>query len=125
MNGVQLSIVTGVTAHVQGDMATALEQTYRSYVAKYCLSPPPRFDEFRPDFFGRNLIVFERSKAAFLLHLSQFSPFPIGPEWGQFLFAKGEPLVGGLDIGEVNPGAKQPGARRGAVSVSKGTMRSE
>ena len=83
-------------------MATAFERAYRSYVAKYCLSPPPRFDEFRPDFFGRNLIVFERSKAAFLLHLSQFSPFPVGPEWGQFLFAKGEPLVGGLDIGEVN-----------------------
>lgn len=101
MNGVQLSIVTGVTAHVQGDMATALEQTYRSYVAKYCLSPPPRFDEFRTDFFDRNRIVFERAKAAFLLHLSQFSPFPVGPEWGQFLFAVGEPLAGGLDIGEV------------------------
>jgi hypothetical protein len=102
MDGVLNSIVTGTTAHVQEDMATAFERAYRSYVAKYCLSPPPRFDEFRPDFFGRNLIVFERSKAAFLLHLSQFSPFPVGPEWGQFLFAKGEPLVGGLDIGEVN-----------------------
>jgi outer membrane protein OmpA-like peptidoglycan-associated protein len=102
MGGVLNSIVTGTTAHVQGDMATAFERGYRSYVAKYCLSSPPRFDEFRPDFFGRNLIIFERSKAAFLLHLSQFSPFPVGPEWGQFLFAKGEPLVGGLDIGEVN-----------------------
>jgi OmpA family/Family of unknown function (DUF5995) len=101
MDGVRTGIVTGVTAHVQGDMATALERTYRSYVAKYCLSPPPRFDEFRPDFFERNRAVFERAKAAFLLHLSQFSPFPVGPEWGQFLFAVGEPMAGGLDVGEV------------------------
>jgi hypothetical protein len=101
MIGVQLSIVTGVTAHVQGDMANALEQTYRSYVAKYCLSSPPRFDEFRTDFFDKNRIVFDRAKAAFLLHLSQFSPFPVGPEWGQFLFAKGEQLAGGLDVDEV------------------------
>ena len=62
---------------------------------------PPRFDEFQPDFFERNCIVFERAKAAFLLHLSQFSPFPVGPEWGQFLFAAGEPLAGGLDVDEV------------------------
>jgi hypothetical protein len=101
MDGVQASIVTGVTAHVQGDMATALERTYRSYVAKYCLSPRPLFDEFRPDFFESNRIVFERAKAAFLLHLPQFGPFSVGPEWGQFLFAMGEPLAGGLDVGEV------------------------
>jgi hypothetical protein len=100
-SGVQSSIVSGVTAHVQGDMATALEQAYRSYVAKYCLSPPPRFDEFRHDFFEGNRIVFERAKAAFLLHLSQHGPLPVGPEIGQFLFAQGEPLAGGLDVGEV------------------------
>jgi hypothetical protein len=100
-NGVRSSIVTGVTAHVQGDMATALEQAYRSYVAKYCLSSPPPFDEFRHDFFEGNRIVFERAKAAFLLHLSQHGPLPVGPEIGQFLFAQGEPLAGGLDVGEV------------------------
>jgi len=99
MNGVLSSIVTGTTAHVQGDMATALERTYRSYVAKYCLSPPPRFDEFRPDFFTMDSIVFKHSQAAFFLHLSQFSPFPVGPEWGQFLFGVGARRVpGSLDI---------------------------
>jgi Family of unknown function (DUF5995) len=101
MNDVRASIVTGVTAHVQGDMATALERTYRSYVAKYCIASPPRFDEFREDFFDRNRIVFDRAKAAFLLNLTQFSPFPVTPEVGQFLFASGEPLAGGLDVGEV------------------------
>ena len=101
MYGVQSSIVTGVTAHVQGDMATALERTYRSFVAKYCLRPPPRFDDFHPDFFEGNRIVFDKAKGAFLLHLPQFGPFPVGPEVGQFLFATGEPLAGGLDVGEV------------------------
>jgi hypothetical protein len=100
-NGVRASIVTGVTAHIQGDMATALERAYRSYVAKYCLVPPPRFDDFRPDFFARNRIVFDRAKAAFLLHLSQQGPLPVGPEIGQFLFAQGEPMMGGLDVDEV------------------------
>ena len=82
-------------------MATALERTYRSFVAKYCLRPPPRFDDFHPDFFEGNRIVFDRAKAAFMLHLPQFGPFPVGPEVGQFLFATGEPLAGGLDVGEV------------------------
>ena len=36
-----------------------------------------------------------------MLHLPQFGPFPVGPEVGQFLFATGEPLAGGLDVGEV------------------------
>ena len=99
--GLRTSIVTGVTAHVRGDMATALERTYRSYVAKYCLAPPPRFDEFRSDFFERNRIVFERAKASLLLEASRFGPLPVGPELGQFLFAKGEPFAGGLNIDEV------------------------
>ena len=101
MDGVRNSIVTGVTAHIQGDMATALEQAYRSYVAKYCLSPPPPFDQFRPDFFGRNRIVFQRAEASFLLHASQFSPFPVGPEFGQYLFAVGARVTGSLDLDEV------------------------
>jgi hypothetical protein len=99
--GLRTSIVTGVTAHVQADMATALERTYRSYVAKYCLAPAPRLDEFRSDFFEGNRIVFERAKASLLLEASRFGPLPVGPELGQFLFAKGEPLAGGLDINEV------------------------
>jgi outer membrane protein OmpA-like peptidoglycan-associated protein len=102
-NGVRDSIVTGATAHIQGDMATALERAYRSYVAKYCIAPPPRLDEFRVDFFGpAGLVVFERSKAALLLHLHQHSPLPVRPEIGQFLFAQGEPLAGGLNTAQVH-----------------------
>jgi hypothetical protein len=100
-NGVRDSIVSGATAHIQGDMATALERAYRSYVAKYCLSPPPRLDDFKPDFFETNRIVFDRAKADLLLDAARFGPFPVGPEFGQFLFAVGEPLAGGLDVNEV------------------------
>jgi hypothetical protein len=109
MNGVLDSIVTATAAHVQGDMATALELAYRSYVDKYCLSPPPRFDEFRPDFFKMDSIVFKHSQAAFILHLSHFGPGfaigskPRGLEVGQFLFGVGARRVpGSLDIGLVD-----------------------
>jgi hypothetical protein len=109
MNGVLDSIVTGTSAHVQGDMAIALERAYRSYVAKYCLSPPPRFDEFRPDFFNMDSIVFAHSQAAFITHVSHFGPgFAIGSkpggiELGQFLFGVGGRYVpGGLNISLVD-----------------------
>ncbi len=59
------------------------------------------FDDFKPDFFVHNRKVFERAQGAFLLHLPQFGPFPVGPEWGQFLFAQGQSIVGGLDLDEV------------------------
>jgi len=107
-NGVLSSIITGTTAHVQGDMATALEQAYRSYVAKYCLSPAPRFDEFRPDFSKMDSMVFNHSQAAFMLHLSQFGPGatigtkPRGQEKGQFIYGTGARyLPGSLDISQV------------------------
>lgn len=99
--GLRTSIVTAATAHIQGDMATAVERTYRSYVAKYCLAPAPRLDDFRPDFFETNRIMFDRAKASLLLEASRFSPLPVGPEIGQFLFAKGEPLAGGLSVDDV------------------------
>jgi Family of unknown function (DUF5995) len=108
ISGVQDSIVTGTTAHVQGDMATALERAYRLYVAKYCLSPPPRFDEFRSDFFKMDTMVFKYSRAAFVLHVSHFGPgFAIGSkpggiELGQFLFGVGARMPGSLDIGLVD-----------------------
>jgi hypothetical protein len=108
INGVQDSIVTGTIAHVQGDMATALERAYHLYVAKYCLTPPPPFDEFRPDFFKMDAMVFKYSRAAFILHVSHFGPgFAIGSkpggiELGQFLFGVGARMPGSLDISLVD-----------------------
>jgi hypothetical protein len=107
MDGVRTSLVTGVAAHIQGDMATALVRTYRSYVAKYCLTSPPPLDTFSPDFFDRNRMVFERAQASFLLHASQLGPFPVGPEFGQYLFAVGARATGSLDLDEVFRWRKQ------------------
>ena len=36
-SGVMTSLITGVTAHIRGDMGQALESAYRSYVSRYCL----------------------------------------------------------------------------------------
>lgn len=98
---VLIGIVTGVTAHIQGDMAIALEQAYRSYVTKYCLSDI-RFDDFRKDFFENNRPVFDKVQPAFFLELSRRGPFPVRPEMGQFIIGTGAKLMGGgLDIDEV------------------------
>lgn len=100
-NQVLNSIITGVAAHIQGDMAIALEQAYRSYVAKYCLSNV-RFDDFRKDFFENNRPIFDKVQAAFFLELSRRGPFPVRPEVGQFIIGTGTQLMGGgLDIDEV------------------------
>ncbi|MBF2046829.1 MAG: hypothetical protein IGS54_05580 [Elainella sp. C42_A2020_010] len=100
-NQVLKSIVTGVAAHIQGDMAIALEQAYRSYTAKYCLSNL-RFDDFRKDFFENNRPIFEMVQAAFFLELSRRGPFPVRPDVGQFIIGTGAQLTGGgLDIDEV------------------------
>jgi hypothetical protein len=98
--GVQNSIVTGVSAHIRGDMATALERAYRSYVAKYCLTNVP-FDTFRTDFFERNRPVFNEVQASFFLELSRRGPFPVRPEVGQAIIGVGAQVSGGLDLDEV------------------------
>jgi Family of unknown function (DUF5995) len=98
MDGAKHSIQTGVTAHVQGDMALALEAAYRSWKA----DPKPPFDALKKDFMENNRPVFEASKAAFFLDLNDKQPFPFRPEVGQLIIASGERAVGGgLSIDEV------------------------
>jgi hypothetical protein len=98
--GIQTSISTGVAAHIQGDMATALERAYRSYTAKYCL-PRPHFDTFREDFFENNWPIFQRVQADLFLELSKFGPFPVRPEIAQAIIGIGAGVLGGLDLNEV------------------------
>lgn len=73
--GVQHSIESGVTAHVRGDMPIALERAYHSYTAKYCLDPPPAFDQFRADFFAMGA-VFDHARKILLSHVAQMGPVP-------------------------------------------------
>lgn len=98
-SGVEFAVVSGVTAHVRGDMPIALERAYRSYTAKYCLDPPPAFDEFRADFFAMGM-VFGRARTALLSHVAQLGPVP------DAAVAIGERL-GGLDTADVERWRKE------------------
>jgi hypothetical protein len=101
MNEVEATIKTGVAAHIKGDMASALEQAFRSYAAKYCLQDAS-FDIYKNDFFEVNKDIFELVKASFLIELAKFSPSPLSIEMTQFLFAAGEQLTGrGLSVSEI------------------------
>jgi len=59
-------VVSGVSAHINGDMAEALVQAYRTYVAKYYPENPPPFNTFKNDFFDINKVIFEGVRADFL-----------------------------------------------------------
>jgi N-acetyl-anhydromuramyl-L-alanine amidase AmpD len=61
------SIISGVSAHISGDMGKALERAYREYTATYCVSRP--FDAYREDFFERNRAVFAASRSSLINHL--------------------------------------------------------
>ena len=112
---VQNSINTGVTAHIRGDMATALERAYRSFVAKYCLQSPPPLDSFKADFFEYNRPVFEAVQASFFLELSRLGPFPVGPEIGQQIIGFGAGVFGGLDVKEIFEWRKEAWAKAKAA----------
>jgi hypothetical protein len=58
MNAVTKSLISGVAAHIKGDMAPSLEKAYRTFSAKYTGVPP--FDTFKQDFFDRNRPIFAK-----------------------------------------------------------------
>jgi uncharacterized protein DUF5995 len=98
IEALQFSVVTGVTAHIQGDMATALEQSYRTYAA----DPKPPFDDLHADFFVTNRPIFDLAKAAFFLDVAQKAPFPFRPDLSQYIIGVGDRTgAAGLDINEV------------------------
>lgn len=101
VTGLQTSIVTGVTAHIKGDMAPALESAYRSWVPSN--GSKPEFSALKADLTGQQgLAVFDLAKAAFFLDVAHYSPFPWRVELQQYIFGVGEQLgAGGLDINEV------------------------
>jgi hypothetical protein len=94
-NGVVTSLVTGVNAHIRGDMGQALETAYRSFVKKYCLDPAPPFDTYKEDFFAMGT-VFNQARAAAMSLVASLGPIP---EAGVKV---GDALGAGLDVGQVN-----------------------
>lgn len=98
LDGVNFSIVSGVTAHVQGDMATALEQAYRTWDE----SPKPPFAALHDDFFDRNRPIFERVRASFFIDMNDKAGFPFRPEVGQLVIVTGEMVSGaGLSVNQI------------------------
>jgi Domain of unknown function (DUF4157) len=64
---VTFAVVSAVSVHIIDDMPVALEQAYRTYVAKYCLKMP--FDTFKKDFFEKNLPIFDKVRVQFMNEL--------------------------------------------------------
>ena len=62
------SLISGVKAHIQGDMADALVWAYRSYAARYC-RVPPFHPTYHPDFFDHNRPIFDRVRTALINEL--------------------------------------------------------
>ena len=73
--GVVTSLITGVTAHIRGDMGQALESADRSYVSKYCLNPAPPFDTYKRDFFAMGA-VFNQARMAAMSLVTSLGPSP-------------------------------------------------
>ena len=94
-SGVMTSILTGVTAHIRGDMGQALESAYRSYVSKYCLNPAPPFDTYKQDFFAMGA-VFNQARMVAMSLVASLGPIP---EAGVKI---GDALMGGLDVTQVD-----------------------
>lgn len=94
-SGVTTSIITGVSAHIRGDMAEALERAYRSYTSKYCLDPAPPFDTYKPDFFAMGA-VFNQARTAAMSLVASLGPVPAAG------VKIGDALGAGLDVGQVN-----------------------
>jgi hypothetical protein len=67
IKAVTSSLVSGVKAHIQGDMAGALEKAYRTYTEKYSNVPP--FDTYYADFFDKNKPIFVKVRVSLINEL--------------------------------------------------------
>jgi Family of unknown function (DUF5995)/LysM domain len=94
-NGIMTSLITGVVAHIGGDMAGALETAYRSYNSKYCLDPAPPIDTYKDDFFAMGA-VFTQAKTAAMSLVAALGPIP---EAGVKI---GDSMGAGLDVALVD-----------------------
>jgi hypothetical protein len=61
------SLTAGVTAHIKFDMEPSLVKAYQSFSARYSGVPP--FDDFKPDFFDRNKLIFSKVRVTLVNEL--------------------------------------------------------
>lgn len=94
------SLVSGVQAHIQGDMARALEDAYESYSRKYC--NVPALDTYKTDFFEVNRPIFEKVKTSFLNEFINLGIFGGSKSIDPNTAAKaGDAMKMGLNVDEV------------------------
>ena len=99
--GVRNSSVSGVRAHITGDMAEALVRTYHSFKSKYCLQTL-RFDDMYGDFFDQNRPLFGNVKRRFMDAMVRSRPFPVPGARIRSLLEMGDRIVGaGLNVTEI------------------------
>lgn len=94
--GVITSLITGVNAHIRGDMGQALETAYRSYTTKYCLDPAATpLDTYKDDFFAMGA-VFNQARLAAMSLVSSLGPI------NEAGVKVGDALGAGLSVDQVN-----------------------
>jgi hypothetical protein len=128
---VGVNVGMGVSAHIEGDMAVALEEAYRSYRRKYCNVPP--FATFHADFFDNNMPIFVDVKNEFLLYFGQLElrlggggqPGPVPPEQiPKILDTVGQYLGKGLEVDKIYGWRQAAWDRaRAAIARSEGEAR--
>ncbi len=94
--GVITSLITGVNAHIRGDMGQALETAYRSYTTKYCLDPAATpLDTYKDDFFAMGA-VFNQARLAAMSLVSSLGPI------NEAGVKVGDALGAGFSVDQVN-----------------------
>ena len=101
ISAIMASVATGVAAHIQGDMTTALVRAFRSFVDKYRLMGIT-LDYYRKDFFDTNRKVFDQVKVDFIDQLAIVGPFPGDVDVTRQALMTGERITKmGLDVDTV------------------------
>ncbi len=79
MEAVEYSVLTGATAHIQGDMPLALASAYKTWV----MNPKPIFQDLRSDFINKSEAAFQAAQAAFYIEVNDKTFSPVRAEVGQ------------------------------------------
>jgi hypothetical protein len=80
---IKFSILTGATAHIQGDMPLALTEAYNTWK----VDPKPAFENLKEDFIVKSELAFTKAQARFYLEVNEKTFSPLRPEVGQLTVA--------------------------------------
>ena len=99
--------IAGVKAHIRGDMADGLADSYLSFYERY--AAVPEFMDFHADFFDKNKPSFTESREKMVSEL--FGRFGVSAEATRLLLGAGDSSRVGSQIGELYEWREQAWAR--------------